>query len=198
MMVKKADMNPPRSPCFRCREAEPNREALISYLKRQREWVTLGRRSKPAVETWLSDVCDGESFSGSVLVDANDPWIDELIELLPPGPERLLLYADMSSLVEFYASVSGEARVRVCFALGTPEKTEHILEGRNNHWMACYYAGPQSQWICHERSAQDGTGLRAKPGDLLLSQRDDVSCQSLMRANDEPAQRLVMRLMLER
>ncbi|MEO1174850.1 MAG: hypothetical protein AAFX94_22765, partial [Myxococcota bacterium] len=60
------EMQPPSSPCYSCREPEPNREALLGYLRQQREWITLGRRSKPAVEGWLKNVVEGESFEGSV------------------------------------------------------------------------------------------------------------------------------------
>lgn len=195
-----AQIVPPRSPSFCCRDPEPNREALMSYLQRQKEWVTLGRKSKPALESYLRDVCRCDSFRGSVVVDANDPWIDELVELLPPGPERLFLYADMSALIEFYAGLSGTAKVRVCFALGTPKETDPVLEGYRHHWMACCYAGSPTEWA----SAADEQGLSSLPGDLLIAQRDDVTGRVLRfdsddfpaRADGEP-QRLVMRIRME-
>lgn len=184
----------PRSPCFRCRHVEPNRRALDHYLAERRRAVTLGRSAKPAVERWLNGVCTSESFMASTVVDANDPWVDELVELLPAGPERLFLYADISALVEFYAGLSGESQMRVCFALGTPEKTEPILEGQNQHWLACYYAGPDSHWVpaSVRRSELD---LESKPGDLLLAQRDDLRCESL--GQSDTGQRLVMRIMVD-
>ncbi|MEL6545169.1 MAG: DUF1826 domain-containing protein [Myxococcota bacterium] len=204
-MGKDAEILPPQSPSFCCRDPEPNVKALTSYLKQQKEWVTLGRQGKPALEGYLREVCSKESFSGSVVVDANDPWIDELIELLPAGPERLFLYADMSALVEFYAGLSGTAKVRVCFALGTPDETEHVLEGNRDHWMACCYAGSKTEWSCDELRARQARGLESLPGDLLLATRDDLTGKVLefdstnfpARA-DGASQRLVMRIRMER
>ncbi|MEM6531857.1 MAG: DUF1826 domain-containing protein [Myxococcota bacterium] len=195
------DMKPPNSPCYSCRDPEPNREALIGYLRQQREWITLGRRSKPAVEGWLQKVVEGESFTGSVVVDANDPWIDELIELLPPGPERLYLYADMSSLIEFYAGLSGNAKIRVCFAMGSHSQTAPILEGRKEHWMACCYAGPKTEWACADARARQSRGLESQPGDVLLSKRDDVMGRCIDYESGDLGlgdKRLVMRIVVDR
>lgn len=196
---------PPKSPCFSCRDPEPNRLALTDYLRQQREWITLGRRSKPAVEGWLNQMTvAGEAFAGSVVVDANDPWIDELVELLPPGPERLFLYADMSALIEFYAGLSGTAKLRVCFALGSQEQTERVLEGRNEHWMACCYAGPKTEWACKQARIEDGRGLESRPGDLLLAKRDDIRPRIVsydsgaLNLRGAESKRLVMRLVVER
>ncbi len=201
MAKASADILPPRSPSFCCRDPGPNRSALVSYLERRKEWVTLGRTGKPALEGYLRDVCLADSFAGSVVVDANDPWIDDLIELLPPGPERLFLYADMSALIEFYAGLSGIAKLRVCFALGTPEETDHVLEGHRDHWMACCYAGTATEWA----SGEEKRGVESLPGDLLLSHRDDLTGRILSYDTsdfparpDGKAQRLVMRIRMER
>ena len=80
-------------------------------------------------------------------------------------------------------------------------ETEHVLEGRNDHWMACCYAGKKSEWS----SAEQTRGLESHPGDLLLAQRDDLTSKVLSydstefpTRQDGKTQRLVMRIRMER
>lgn len=171
----------------------------------QADWAMLRRLVRPAVQNWLNDLTVKPGFAESRVVDANDPWLDDLIDLLPPGPERLLLYGDIASLVEFHAALNQCATMRVCLALGTSAETRKLLEGHGPNWISVCYVGSPAGWQrSGEHCIKEKPERLAIPGDVFIARTDDFhgecmgyDCDKLREGPLGQHQRLVLRVMTD-